>query len=181
MKRFTILLAFSFFIFILGICHAKTIGMGASPMKLTVSLGNETDATNNISYSFVIYNTGETIIRVVPVYIDGQLLNFSRPLLDELVLEPNTNDKFPILFFRNGTEKKELNMTLRFVGESDEEIPQRMIALRPATDIKINLIQKAINVNNPIYGSIITIALGCFIIILIVAVMIYTTRRIQKQ
>jgi len=145
MRNVSFLAMFSLSFFILGICSAKTIGIGASPMKVEVGLGNETNATNDISYDFVIYNTGETRLRIVPSYIDENLKNFSRPLIDELIIEPNTNERFPILFFRNGTGEKRLNMTLRFIGEPNETIEQGMIAIKPATDIRITLIQKPIN------------------------------------
>ena len=125
-----------------SLIFAKTIGIGASPMKMDVGLGNETNTSNDIEFEFTIYNTGETRTRVVPDYtVDENLKNFSRPLLDEIIIEPDSTEKFPILFFRNGTEEKRLNITLRFVAEPNETIPEGMLAVRPATDIRINLWQ----------------------------------------
>jgi hypothetical protein len=116
-------------------------------------------------------------IRVVPDYIDKSLLNFSRPLIDELVLESNTNGKFPIQFFRNGTGEKRLNMTLRFVAEPNETIPHGMISLKPATDIKIALIQKSITDNkgnNNIYIYLIAVVV---VVVLVVLAIFYRKKK----
>jgi len=125
-----------------SLVFAQSIGIGASPMKVEVGLGNETNISNDIDFEFNIYNTGDIRIRVIPVYIDEQLKNFSRPLIDELIIQPQEMEKFPILFFRNGTEEKLIEANLRFVAEPNETTVSGMIAVRPATDIKINLIQK---------------------------------------
>jgi hypothetical protein len=130
------------FILISPLVLAQTIGIGASPMKIEVGLGNETNTSNDIQFDFMLFNTGETPIRIIPVYVDEQLKNFSRPLIDELVVEPSKNGKFPILFFRNGTEGKNLTTILRFVAEPSITSPSGMVSVRPATDIKIMLIQK---------------------------------------
>jgi hypothetical protein len=110
-------------------------------MKIEVGLGNETNATNNIEYDFTIYNTGEMRIRVTPDYIDANMKNFSRPLINEIIIQPNSTEKFPVIFFRNGTGYKAYNGTLRFIAEPNETMESGMFAVRPATDIRISIFQ----------------------------------------
>ena len=147
-------------------------------MKIEVGLGNETNATNDIEYDFTIYNTGEMRIRVTPSYIDTNLKNLSRTLINEIIIEPNSTERFPVMFFRNGTEQKSYNGTLRFVAEPNETIESGMFAVRPATDIRISILQKAINpptqTNN---NKLLAIILAVVVIVFMVLVGWFITSR----
>jgi hypothetical protein len=161
-----------------NIVLAKTIGIGASPMKIEVGLGNETNVTNNIQYDFTIYNTGEMRTRVTPEYIDANMKNFSRPLINEIIIQPNSTEKFPVMFFRNGTGYKSYNGTLRFVAEPNETIESGMFAVRPATDIRISILQMTINpptqTNN---NKLLAIILAVVVIVFMVLVGWFITSR----
>jgi hypothetical protein len=166
MKKFYLVLFVLLLLFPLA--FSFNLGIGASPTVFNVTIGNES-GSNHIIYLITIYNTGDvnTKVRMIP---DKNMLNFSQPVQNNIIVEVNKTKEFLIKFDRNGTENKNVSGKIRMIAEPEDKIQSGMITTRPAVDLKINIFQLPMEAKlKPTVGETILVSLLGFIILIFIA------------
>jgi hypothetical protein len=153
-------------------------GISVFPTKAEITIKDR----NEVNYNFTVKNLGDNPINVSMKYLNEGLKEFSRPLTDSVLIKPNSNENFTMVFFRNGTDYIVFNSKIRFYSNSSNTPKTRMIMQQNMADVEIWIVQEKIaditKIEIPNYAIIILMVL-VFLIIFIIAY--YIKKRGEKN
>jgi hypothetical protein len=176
MKRATILII----LLLLPLSYSQEVGIGASPAKVDVILGNETDIPNTIQYSFTIYNTGDVTI-TTRVEVEEEIKEFVEIPTQILTIYPNSTDKLEVYFVRDGFSEKKTSGLIIVNGIWEKTNPS-MVSTNPAVAIKVNLHQLEMKDTRLLMYRItlILLILGLILFVVLIYYKLYKMSGIKK-
>jgi hypothetical protein len=174
----------AFFLIIMVSAYAIPIiddvesGISVFPTKAEITIKDR----NEVNYNFTVKNLENNPINVSMKYLNEGLKEFSRPLTDSILIKPNSNENFTIVFFRNGTDYLVFNSKIRFYSNSSNIPKTRMIMQQNMVDVEVWIVQEKItditNIEIPNYAIIILMVLVFLIIFIIIY---YIKKRGEKN